>query len=96
MKTAEELIYEIEQLHLKKLNATSKVSMPTKYSYEQDVESHRIAKEQQLLLMESYAKEQYEIGFKDGKEIQKGWDSLRDSGLDKPLTIDFNEGMDNQ
>lgn len=36
-------------------------------------------------VIESYAKEQYEKGFKDGKEVQKGWDSLRNSGLDKPF-----------
>lgn len=35
--------------------------------------------------MEQYAQQEYERGFKDGKEVQKGWEELKDSGLDKPF-----------
>ena len=34
-------------------------------------------------MRDEYAQQEYERGFKDGKEIAKEWEDLRDSGLDK-------------
>jgi len=57
------------------------------YSYDRGkIESMREGIEK---ILDQYADEQsreaYEQGFKDGKAIQKGWEDLKDSGLDKPF-----------
>ena len=38
-----------------------------------------------LGMVDEYAQWEYERGFKDGKEVQKGWEELKDSGFDKPF-----------